>query len=334
MNKFFSIVLTLCFSSALGAWGNRGHHEICSAATYLVQNKALKDFLRSREHRMGFLCNIPDIYWRDLPREQSSLGNPTHFINADKAGATLESLDTRFSKILKNSKDPEIAAKLGSLWWRADQFYRRALASAKSAAKSAAPKNIIEQQNRDLPFNRWVYEMHVDMGIMGHFVGDVMMPYHNNSDYDGWQKGRGGIHSFYEETCVDTLGADLKSELIAKASELPKKGFLDPKSSVVERMKAASLLAVSEIPEIEKFDELINPSIDSPKTPARRRDPEKACPAFKPLIVTQMARATALLAQLWDEIYEKGRRPPVKLYRSYEYPFMPPFVAPDYLEAK
>lgn len=282
---------------------------------------------------MGLLCNIPDIYWRDLPRAQTSLGNPTHFINPELVGETLLSLKTDFSKVRKESA----TSKVGSLWWRADQFYRIAVESAKKASKVKVPKNVIELQKRDLAYNRHVYQMHVAMGLLGHFVGDVMMPYHNQSDYDGWKSGHGGIHGFYEDTCFDEFGPQLKSDVVVAAknlenSQTEKKDFLDPKKSVLERMKAASLLSVSEVSEVEKLDQLISVPDSESREPPKRKKASEACTVFYPLVLKQMARSAALLAQLWDQAYIKGNRPQVQLYKSYEYPLIPDFIAPDYLE--
>ena len=329
--RLLALVLLSCLSLSASAWGNRGHHEVCVAATHLIKDAELGLFMKWHQHRIGHLCNVPDIYWKDLPREIMLVGNPTHFINADKAGETLESLPESYAKLLQKKKDPEMASKVGSIWWRADQFYRRALEAAKKAKKLTPPKNIIEQQKRDLPFNRAVFEMQTNMGLMGHFVGDVMMPYHNQSDYDGWKSGRGGIHGFYEETCVATYDDQFLGDIIASAKSLKPEGFLDPKKSIVEKMRRASILSVSEVPQIVALDSLIKESQEEGRVRAERRNPQEACPVFRSLTVNQMARAAALLAQIWDRLYAEARKPSVGLYKSYEYPFTPDFVEPDYL---
>ena len=82
------------------AWGGRGHHTLCDVATYVVQEKELHDFLTTRPHTMGHLCNIPDIYWRNLPGEMTKEGNPGHFFDWEIIGGTIKDFPLDYKKII------------------------------------------------------------------------------------------------------------------------------------------------------------------------------------------------------------------------------------------
>lgn len=276
--------------------------------------------------RMGHLCNVPDSHWRSLPQSDTSLGNPTHFINPENAGTTLSEISSNYKRV---AKDAEMAGKVGSIWWRTKQFFERAVKSAKEASRSSPPKNVMEEQNDTLAYNKAIYDMIVDMGVMGHFVGDVSMPYHNRVDYDGRASGHGGIHSFYEEICVNTFGPDLTALVVKSATELKDSALFDPGRAVLDRMRAMSEKAAPEALLIESLDQVVEPS-NSERLSALRKSPSDACPVFRELILVQAGRSARLLAAFWDEIYKKAGRPKLEAYKSYRYPFKPDFVAPDY----
>jgi hypothetical protein len=308
------------------AWGPRGHHSICEAATFLVKDEALKSFLSGLGPRMGHLCNIPDSLWRSLPQSDTALGNPTHFINPENANKTLSDVSANYKKV---AKDAEMAGKVGSIWWRTKQFFDRAVRSGKDAKNAQAPKNVLEEQKDDLPYNKAIYDMIVDMGVMGHFVGDVSMPYHNRVDYDGRASGHGGIHAFYEEICVNTFGPDLTALFVQSANQTKDESLFDSSKDVIGRMRKMSEKSEPEAQQIETLDQVLEPS-SSERRSALRKSPSEACPVFREMIVVQAGRSARLLASFWDEIYKKAGRPKLETYKSYRYPFKPDFVAPDY----
>ncbi len=345
-----SLVLTFLitqYSMPSLAWGGRGHASICEAAVHLVKSPQLKSYLTARPHMMAHLCNIPDIYWKSISPEFRKLGDPGHYINVEKIGLKFSEVPADYKKIIetytgKPSKLNEsqtlfsVPDELGSLWWRADQFYRRAVDAAKNLKELAPPKDSKEEQNDELPYNKAIYQMVVNLGLMGHFVGDISQPFHNTSDHDGYAANHGGIHSYYEEAVVTQFGPDLIALIAKKANSTKAKAFTE-KKSVVENMRALSEISVSEVKEVLKADPIIKPSIlkvekgMSLKTPAERKPPAEAFKKMDKMIVRQMARSAVLLAHLWDEAFKAVGEPNIKNYRSYLYPFTPEFVAPDYL---
>lgn len=340
-----SILLSLLISSEAQAWGGRGHHTICDAAVFLLKEEGLRDFLKSKPQIMGHLCNIPDTHWRNLAPEQTKLGNPTHYIDPEILGLEAKDVPLDFKKIVteytgkpnpwkEKSTIMSVPSELGSVWWRAEQFMKRIASLNFASAK--APENSKEEQNDELPYNKMVYSMMIDMGLMGHYVGDTAQPFHSTADYDGYRAGHGGIHAYYEEEVVSEFDGDLTYKVMQKARLLRKAPFLTG-NSVVEKMRKLSDVSVKELVSVYKLDPVITPSTVNTdkgmeiKTAAKRKPASKVYKKMEPLIVEQMARASLLLAHFWDEAYAKAGRPVLKSYKNYRYPFTPDFVTPDYL---
>lgn len=342
MSKRFRAILftfsTIVFSNSLHAWGERGHHLICEVATRFVKNEQLKGLLRTRGHMMGHLCNIPDIHWKSLG-DSTKIGNPTHFFEPDMYKVQVNEAPTNLSDFLKKVSSTDntqtVLSKVGTLWWRAEQLSNLAKEDSKLIASSPLPQNPVEEQLNTLAYNQNIYGMLVHMGLMGHFVGDVSMPYHNWADYDGYASGHGGIHGYYESTCVAEYGTTLSAEVTLAAKALPK---IPEKSDVVTLMKVLASLSVKEVSEVEKLDTLLQPSQivelelgATKRIPAVRPEAKDQCNKFRMLIVQQMSRSVVALAALWDDVYAASNGADLSKYRSYRYPLAPDFVEPKYL---
>ena len=310
------------------AWGGRGHHAICEAATFLVKNENLRVFLTARPQVMGHLCNIPDIYWKSQGDAQNAIGSPTHYFKPELLKD--ESVSFDYKVLLKNRSPKD----LGSLWWRADQFYRRALLAATSLKSAKPPQNKQQDQDEKLPYNQMTFEFYVNLGIMGHFLGDASMPYHSSVNYDGYDSGHGGIHAYYEDLGVDAQDVDLtvsireEGEKLQKQKTLPK--FLSL-GTVLEMMQALTTVCSIEVSNIENMDPVLKKSTSGEnKTPADRKPIHEVAGVFRPLMQKEMGRSAATLARIWDKAYEAIGKPDLSGYRSYRYPFQPDFVPPDY----
>lgn len=340
----------LAFSSQASAWGNRGHSTICESAVFLVKEPGLKDYLKGKPAMMGHICNIPDFQWRSLPPEMTKLGNPTHMIDPEITGLKISEIPADFKQLVatytgqpnqfkKGATIYNVPAEFGSMWWRADQFFRRFLSFEKDLKTAELPKNFKEETNNELPFNKAVYEMAVSLGLMGHFVGDASQPLHNTADYDGYGVGHGGLHAYYEEQVVSEFDGDLVARVLKEGRTLKNPRFLAP-TTVIEKMRALSQISVAELPQIIKLDPIKKPSsVVNEKGLDLRKAAERESPAvgnkkLSKLIVTQMARASVLLAHLWDQAYVEAGRPPMVLSKIYKYPTTVDFVAPDYLPAE
>ena len=333
MMKSKQIVFTLSvgFLSAMTsvpahAWGGRGHALICEAATRLVQDPDLAAFLLTRPHIMGHLCNIPDIFWKSTD-EMSKASSDSHFVDPELVGKTPATLTTNYAEaaqLVSSATGQPIGRGIGTLWWRADQFYRLGSDAAAKAKASPLPTSAEAQLNTQ-PYNEGVYTMMVSMGLLGHFVGDASMPLHNSADYDAAAKGHAGLHSFYEERVVAELPLSLTETVRRKASPLRSDYRTD---SVVQRMQRISVRAYSEIDKLVRLDKI---TVDA-NGRVNHAVAKEAARVYEPMIVREMADSAAQLAAFWDEMYIKGGRPNLAAYRSYLYPFTPDLVVPDYLD--
>jgi hypothetical protein len=320
------ILCVLLLPSSASAWGERGHHVVCEVATRLVQEEGLKTFLASRGPMLGHVCNIPDIYWRSY-RKYAAEGDASHFINVDLFHRPIRELPLDFQEFWKLAKQEKIDPPLGagSLWWRADQFFRLAVADGKKAK--------ISSRSTD------VFDLIVDMGLLGHFVADGSMPYHSTSDYDGWEKGRGGIHGYYESLLIDDYPLDLPMSVWRHAKERTRPTKPTSADYAVGRMRDLSEDSLADLPLLEKLDAKVvrrksERSTGGQDRPAERLPAYSAVEIFGDLPVRELARSAALLAELWDQVYVQSGRPDLSEYRSYRYPLTPKFIRPDYLRWK
>lgn len=350
MKKIFLFLYVSIISSSAFSWGSRGHATICEAAVFLVKSETLREYLQNKPQMMGHLCNMPDIYWKSLSGDARKYGDSGHFIDVEITGLKIADLSTDLKKVESNFTGKpnqfnegatifSVPEELGTLWWRADQFYRLALEEGKKLKSVELPKNSAEEQNHELPYNKAFYNMVVNMGLMGHFVGDASQPLHNTQDYDGFYSGHGGLHAYYEDSCVSFLGPNLISRIIDKAKTFKQLSFLREKTTV-EKMKALSTLSSGSLKQVFKNDPIIKPSTVKKekgmtiKTAAERKSAKIGYKKFEKGFIEQMAWSSALLAQLWDELYKEAGEPSIKAYKSYRYPLTVDFVMPDYYETK
>lgn len=290
---------------------------------------------------LTYLCNLPDTYWRGL--KEASSGTSSHFFETDPTELSFEKVPLDYKTFedwaagQKNKfKDKPIlfpAKELGSSWWRADQFYRRALAAAKEASSKT---------NSDPQHSKELFEMVAMMGLMGHFIGDISQPLHNTSNYDGWSNGHGGLHGYFETELVNQLPPSLLADIVARGPVAKKELSLETKKSrvLLEQLQALAVLSFSELEKLWVLDPLLKKSdLQSKKglelkSPAQRKDPALAAGAFRKIIIGEMARSAVLLAATWDRIYKEGHSPDLKSDRSFDFPHQYPFIPPDYVSRK
>lgn len=320
-------LLLLAFSfypaSAAFAWGEIGHFIIALVASKMVQNPELKAFLKNHGLKLGHVANIPDISWRQIPNNDKE-GENSHFINNGQI--PLKDIPTDWNKLVEKVKktSSETAIEHGSLWWRADQFQRLAGQNVQQVGANKPPSPA---------YDKAVFDMITNMGLLAHFVGDASMPWHNTNDYNGWQNGHGGIHGYYEEELVEALGLGLADKIRKRVIELQKEQT-GPGGTLLEEMKALSLFSSAQLPELLALDKVSKPSdATDPKNKIKAERPaaEKTVGKFGPFIIDQLARSAVLLAKSWDQIYERNGKPDLTAYHSYEYPLAPAYVPVDYL---
>jgi hypothetical protein len=146
----------LGISNQAWSWGGRGHSSICEAASFLVKEEGLKEMIAHKSHVMGFLCNIPDTYWKNISPEINKVGSPAHYVNPQVLGLKPLEVPLDYNKIVADyTGKPNIAkggtlfyipTDFGSNWWRADQFFRRASNLKEAFAKAPMPTNLKEEK--------------------------------------------------------------------------------------------------------------------------------------------------------------------------------------------
>lgn len=344
-------LLVISTDAAFG-WGERGHDVVTRVAVRLVaersQEKSLPAVLIRREHMLAHITNVPDIVWRVSNDPTVIAANlPTHFIDVDllmekPAFATFPLLITD-AKTAASKFGKNLFTEVGTAPWRIRQLFlatKTALAEIKADAntRQPAPQNEV---------NPATDKALLTAGLMAHFVGDLAQPLHNCKNYDGWDIGQGGIHSYYEEAVISAFDLRLDYEVFSYAAinkpfqaELTK---VFPKQTMDQLSKdplaiAAALAVVSfaHIPALQKLDKthaVLQASYEKDlKVPAKRRPATETARKFRQFSIQRLALAADTLAHLWLLAWDEAGRPDLSNYVSYTYPVAPTFIAPDYLE--
>ena len=176
----------------------------------------------------GTRGEIPDIYWRsidgDLQEQTAILGNPTHYLNAEKllpklgqGGSFAGKIPLAYldAKKLYDSVSPGKSFFLdaGTAPWRAQQLadlYRSNLETFLSQ-----PCGKLNSQQAALARTALTYA-----GLMSHFTGDASQPFHSTSDHDGENTGQRGVHWYFENHLVNALENELVGKVYRRAKML------------------------------------------------------------------------------------------------------------------
>jgi hypothetical protein len=293
-----------------------------------------------KEHMLGHLSNIPDILWRNLGKDADKLGAPTHYVDVEyltmRPGLaafpkTIAAAEARMRELcaskasgyvcpVKGKEKPQ-ASVAGTAPWRVRQFFERMRAGLSSKAIDAAL---------------------VDAGLMAHYVGDLGNPHHTSRDFNGFERGQGGIHSYVESDVVSSYGFDLDPEVLAYALE--KRPFdtiaktladTDDPLAVAIALTLDSHARLQALNELDQKHAVTKPSSTEKgmKVNAARKDAATVNGHFRPLVVERLATAADTLAHLWLAAWKLAGSPNLAEYQSYAYVVAPEFVPPDYMTA-
>lgn len=318
MNPWLILFLAITFASpAVHPWGGRGHLVVCEAAIHLQEDQAYREALLSRLHHLGHACVVPDIQWRGI-KGSRRIGNSTHFINPDVAGATIAETPTNYQRaVLKLSAESK-RLEFGSNWWRAEQFYRRAQVLGLQFPRKTPPVGA-QRYDQKNPFNSHASSWISELGLLGHFVADNGQPLHVVGDYDGVDAGLAGLHDRYENEQLNQIGPELLQKVVERARSLIKTE--DTYLRQADKLEALKQLAKAGAQEF-------------PKLVLLQRELAKKSSTIEEihrLQIEQLARSAALLAIWWSELFVSAGRPALQLAGSAGFPFLIPYVAPDYL---
>jgi hypothetical protein len=317
--KIKLVILTVVVSwlpSLSWAWGIRGHMSLCEAAAQMVKHPQLAQYLSAKKSRIGYICDVPDLQWRVMSQNFKE-----HLLRPESLGLSLEQLPVDYSEIMKRFPGKNVL--LGSNWWRAEQFYRRAVALR---SQFSGPAGLADHA---------ALEFLLNLGFMGHFIGDISQPFHSTQDSDGYGTGHGGIHQYYEEWAVHFISGNLVEKIVLaaqQASQNQDRSFLT-EASIINKIKALAVISAQDKKLILSLDPINSPSTkdeNGVQSSAHRRSADSAAPLFEPVILTELARSAMLLAQLWDQAYVEVGSPDFSKIKPNALPIIFSFVRPDY----
>jgi hypothetical protein len=354
-----SLLAGLVVAPRASAWGERGHDIVTRVAVRLLAGKIAKSTplatqFGRKEFMLGHLANIPDILWRNQGEAIEKVNAPTHFldleyVSPDMAFATLPRTPPAalarmkelcaappkgYSCPAKEGSSPD-ESSAGTAPWRTAQMYRLTVESLKAAS--------VDGKSNDAAIDR----AFVSAGLMSHYIGDLGNPYHATSDYDGWEIGQGGIHSYFESAVVSAYRLALDQEVFDAAltgrgldrvlKQMPSADRAGLSRDPVALTLALALDSRSRLDAANAIDlkfailKKSGPGPDGKRVAAERRDAAELRFKFHDLTVERLATAAEVLAALWYDAWEDAGKPDFKGYRSFVYAIAPEFIPPDYL---
>ena len=276
--KYAFVFLSLLSINA-HAWGRRGHQIVGETAAQIVGDPGV----RAHSFDVGFYANVPDIIWKrpatfDLERKQ-------HYMDMEKYRAAFKAQPDvkdpfKLSRADFEKTFPQIKTEAGRGFWRVREVFARLTAIGdKLRAKNLdrAPRHALQLD--------WL----VSAGVLGHYIGDLGQPLHVSENYDGELTGQRGVHSFFEDICVDEMYPELSVKVMTKArAEWPAYTKANAEVDVLamtEKLADESNQAIPGLLEIDKKN--------------ARSERARTCAKFEDLLVKRMTASSLLLAELY-----------------------------------
>lgn len=289
MSKICSSIFIIVFLSAhdAQAWGKRGHALICETAAYLVVDKSKKsDFLKDHSYDLGYYCLVPDLVWKREPTYKKEWFN--HFIDLEIFDRELK--DSRVENPFELSRldfekaFPTVKESAGRSYWRIAELERSIGKITAELKKTSLSKDDRHKLQAD-----WL----LNLGVLGHYIGDLSQPLHVTENYDGQLSDQKGIHSWFEDEAVNFLflrgSKGFELEVYKRAQLKWKKANTkwDGKSALSISQDLAKD-SMQELAKLLKIDKRLG-----------RKSSSKAGHAFHEMIVDRMSSAVVALAVLW-----------------------------------
>jgi len=285
----WSLALAVGVSPA-AAWGPLGHRTVAETAALLVQDDLPTTWgplLARHRFELGVYSFLPDSRFRHIDGAGGKTEAPTHYLNLDGTpGNASGSFDRRIIQFLDRA-----GAQLAPV--RAPKGGYQRGATAEGDAKR-------------------VYMALYELGVMSHYSGDAAVPYHATVDWNGYARGEGGIHYYFESDCVNVFEPGLAADVLASARKhraawLSSWGY--PKVAapgLVVPVLKESLAAVSSVSELDKKNAITKASPPGQKIDAVRKPASSGCASLRPLIVERLAKGAVLTAALWESVLPAG----------------------------
>jgi len=282
-----AIVVAAAFSPA-SAWGPLGHRIVAETAALLVEDDLPATWgplLARHRFELGVYAFLPDASFRHHDGAGGKVEAPTHYLNLDAPA--------------------DGTTPVGTVDRRVTQFLELARAQLKDVR---APKGDYLSGAAADGDARRVYIGLYNLGVMAHYSGDAAMPFHATSDFNGYARGEGGIHFYFESDCVNALEPGLAADVLASARK-NRMGWLrawsaDPgrPKELVKSVLQDSLSSVSRVFELDRRHAITKLQDPGSRQDALRKPAAKGCPAMRTLLVERLARGAVLTEALWEAV--------------------------------
>lgn len=270
------------------AWGRRGHQIVGETASQLVGQDPNTRFMRGHSYDFGYYSNIPDFVWKRPENYETE--KPNHFMD-------LEIFERVFAKRTEIKKPleldrlefekqfPEIPLTAGRAYWRIRELADSVETLSQSLRALEGDTSPEAGNQRRRIQERWM----LTAGVISHYIGDLGMPLHVSENYDGKMTGQPGIHSYFEDVCVDELYPSLATEVFNEAKKqwpaFTKKNSATAILPMVQELTAESTKAVPLLLKLDKQND--------------RKDSVKSAKAFHDLIQKRLVASSLVLAELY-----------------------------------
>jgi hypothetical protein len=367
--KILTIVSIFLFNSKSFGWGAKGHDVIAKLAAEVFDTKYEKEaadfgrILKSKSELLGHLANVPDVYWKSLPRDITEVLNPAHYVDMEYLSndPVMKTFPKELSEFLtyarklcessglakrldcEKASDLQILKTTGTAQFRIRQLttmMKNELVNLKHKQDNPTKTKGSTDTEKDYVDRSLLYA-----GLLAHFVGDLGQPFHSSVDYDGWLVNQGGIHAYFEVDLVNVLSNSWEDEVLKYAVDFnPAKNIVSEieknKGAKVDYLNIAISLGIDSLDEknrvlmLDRTHAMIKSSKSKGsglKSKAKRKKSRDTVVYFKQVLKERFAASSDVLAYLWLKAYKDAGSPNVKKYKSYYYPLKPEPIPLDYL---
>jgi hypothetical protein len=287
MRLLTAILLLLTLPLTSSAWGEKGHIIVNTLAIDAAASK-LPEFMNASRNDLIYNANEPD-YWREETTSPMNVAQaPDHFFDSELWGpiSTIEADRYKFMEQVAAKKVQLI--RIGYLpyaiveqYGRLVNAFRRWRNAKTPEAREAARANAVHYA-----------------GVMGHYVGDASQPMHMSIHYNGWVDNAPnpnnythdrGLHARYETAYVDAV-IDVPG--VRRKVETPRR-----LTDVFGSIKQHLILGFADLEpmyQLEKTGEF---------------NPQAPRPRGTDFIVTEIARASTMLSNLWYTAWLESGEP-------------------------
>lgn len=283
------IILNLClnlYGSKAYGWGRQGHSLIGETAARVIAEKMNFGLLQERAYDVGYYSNVPDFVWKKSP-EIYKIERPNHYIHLDTLRTRIPTQKDlmsalQLSRLAFNTKFTDIDFLHGRAFWRIRELEEELTTTALKLKNLGSKTENIETKHQ------LQYKWLLLVGVISHYVGDLSQPLHTTENFDGQKNNQQGIHAFYEDTVVDYLTPELRTEVLKLTrAAWPSFHKKNQGLTTLELLYKLTLDSLKEVQTILDQDKKIG-----------RANIKKAANVYHKQIASQMTRSALVLAEL------------------------------------